>query len=447
MSRIYIKSQNFLEKMRSMEKQEFFILLLSAMLILVIVNAVIAWITTFYTNGSVISVLSFRGYDPSWIPIDVNQNLIGPALGTHYFGDFSQYIGYAKSHLDPYGTVVKLPAAYGPATIDLFKIINFVVGWPKAIFVYLCATAFFIATGLVELLGKKIVSLPFTIIFFASAPLVAAFDRGNLQLLVFIFLINAVIALTTGKDLKAVIFISLASSIKLYCFLLVIVYLLVKKPKYLIYSAAITSLLYIIPFLTLGGSLFENIKMFVSTNLQFGIPGNNSLGGCLATTSFVAIIGKILWLVLGQTSFEKLSTHFPSALLYLPQIFITTIIAFGIYFGRSSRRITLFFVFAAIQLIPNGTYPYTEVNLIIQFSILFCMYSENEFSYIGQTAQQISMIFLTIALAPWTFFIIGSQGAGTPAPWLIGPVFELFTVILVIISMVRKKTYLAKPSL
>src|SRR5580692_431669 len=81
-----------------------------------------AWVLAFYEHVQIISTISFVGTDPSWIPKGTSFT---PALGTHYFGDFEQYMGYAVSKIPPYSQQIVYPAAYGPAAVIMVKILNF----------------------------------------------------------------------------------------------------------------------------------------------------------------------------------------------------------------------------------------------------------------------------------------------------------------------------------
>ena len=133
------------------------------------------------------------------------------------------------------------------------------------------------------------------ILTFLSYPILFTLDRGNLEALVFLFLLLFVNYYQKGDDVKSVIFLSLAIAMKLYPGVFVVLFCADKKYKNIIYTGILVLALSVLSAAVLEGGiqaslqgLQNNLGLFKEAYMRSGagLRFNTSLYGA------ITILGK-----------------------------------------------------------------------------------------------------------------------------------------------------------
>jgi len=409
--------------------------------VLVVFNLGLAWVLEFYFGHAINTDLSFVGNDPSWIPKDT---AFGPALGVHYFGDFEQYMGYARTHLPLYGKSIVYPPAYGPFAVVLVKVLTFLAGWPGAVFLFIGLSLVVIVTGFLRLMGASLASALLTLLLLCSGGMIIALDRGNLQLLVAGAAIWFCIGVVRNRPATVVTALVVAVAIKLYFALLVLVLLRARRWKEAVAAAVASVVVYLLSFLLISGAdVPHSVSTFVRTEGLFASsPRSEFVLGCVSAASAVY---KSLFLAWGPTHFAHFLDTSPSALMQVPGLVMAVACLAVIWFGRRPIELGLVGALAAAQLVPASTYPYLQINLAIELCLVLRVLAQRSPKSGDEVSDPLGgdppvrrWILITcagllaIGCAPWMGMFSGADGATTPVGAYIGPIVGILTVFLLL---------------
>ena len=205
-------------------------------------NFKISAITTIIVVGFFLSI-SFHYYRGTieGMPYPYNTFLFTPA---DRFMDF--FVARYVADLNPYFNSI-VPSAQFPL-VNLFDylITLLPLNVSLQLFIILISIAFFSLTYLILWGGTKMSSrklleiLPIT---FLTYPFLFTIDRGNLEILLFIFLLFFLYFFLRENYALSAIFLSIASAMKIFPMVLLLLYLPKKKYRELILSIGMTALL------------------------------------------------------------------------------------------------------------------------------------------------------------------------------------------------------------
>ena len=436
----------------SATRDDLFLKVAIVLLCLIGLNLAIGWILQFYFKQQVISNISFVGSDPSWIPKGTH---FSPALGVHYFGDFEQYMGYATSSIPPYSSAIGYPAAYGPTAIMLVKLLNSMVGWPGAVFVFLIASLALFLWGLIRLLGSSLSSRLLAILLLFTGGMVVSLDRGNLQILVAALGVWFCVGFLEDRPNILIISLAFAIAIKIYVAVLVLILIKARRWRDIVLLSGLAVALYGISFALLGGNYFRDIGNFFDTNLLFASsPSHGFVLGCVSAASAVY---KSLWLLWGPKHFENFLNNSPSWYVQVPGFIIGCACLIIIWISKYPREIALVAIFALMQLVPASTYPYVEINMVIELCLLLrilgCTSRDTggghpKIKYgsppISRRILMICVILLVVGSAPWLGMFYGNSGARTSIGELLAPIMNIGVVIALLVGLLIGRRHIAR---
>lgn len=238
------------------------------------------------------------------------------------------------------------------------------------------------------------------ILTFLSYPILFTVDRGNLGILVFLFLLLFVNYYQKGDDVKSVIFLSLAIAMKLYPGVFVVLFCADKKYKNIIYTGVLVLALSILSAAVLEGGiqtslqgLQHNLGLFKEFYMHsvMGLHFNTSLYGAITILgekfTFLSIVLKYytvialiafvlvsLFIVLNENEFWKRVSLLVFMMLLLPQVtfdykMIHLYIALMLFLNshNQSKHEILYAILFGLLLIPKD-------YLIIQADISIAVF-------------------------------------------------------------------------
>lgn len=400
---------------------------------LLIFNLVLAWVAQFYLGHAVIGTFSFRAHDPSWLPPGVS---LPPAIGVHYFGDFEQYMGYALSRIPAYSPHMALPPAYGPAAIVLAKVLHGLFGWPASALVFVAGSLTAFTASLVWLLGRSVASLLLAVLVSTSGAAVMALDRGNYELLVAALCVVFCVALLRDRPVVAVLALSGAMSLKGYTAVLLLAFLVYRRWRPVLWTCAVTLVVYLSGFLLLGGGLWASVREFVHTDLLFASsPTKGFMLGCVSAT---AAVYKTLWLFWSSSHFFSFLARSPSWYVQVPGLVALGLCAAVLVLGRRSRELVLVACFALMQLVPDGAYPYAQISLTIELVLVVRLLDQRR-AGLARGILAAAAALLALGAAPWAITLTGPSGNTTPLFAYIGPWANLAALATLLGGLVRAR--------
>ena len=344
-----------------------------AVLVLLGVNLALAWILQYYFNEPINTQVSFIGNDSSWIPIGTH---LGPALGVHYFGDFEIIVGEAADRISPFSPANLVPAGYGPAAMVFVAVLHGIFGWPGSVFVFLVASVLAFLWGLARLLGTSLSARLLAILLLFSAGVLVSLDRGNLQILVAVFCVWFAVGLLENRPFLMIVTLACALAIKFYVVVLILVLVRQKRWRDIGLVTAVTAALYAVGFAYFTGSFFGNIKDFVSSNLTFA--GSGGIGGA-GGQGPAFVLGRVLprppiykplYLFWGGPTFLSIIKHHPSWYVQVPGLVVGCACVIIIWWAKSPLEYALVAGLAIVQLVPAATMPYVEIDMVIELCLL-----------------------------------------------------------------------------
>jgi len=262
------------------------------------------------------------------------------------FNDFFNHF-YTAKHLNPYYPP-NLFTVYFPFTYFCVYLLTFLpakVAFALLFGIFICSFAYYVFRNLPasDYLGRISGVI---ILTFLSYPILFTVDRGNLEILVFLFLLLFVNYYQKGDNVKSVIFLSLAIAMKLYPGVFVVLFCADKKYKNIIYTGVLVLALSVFSAAVLEGGvqaslqgLQNNLGLFKEAYMRsvMGLHFNTSLYGAITILgkkfTFLSIVIKYytvlaliafalisLFIVLKEKEFWKRVSLLVFMMLLLPQV-------------------------------------------------------------------------------------------------------------------------------
>lgn len=433
------------------------------LVVLIGVNFFIALILQTYFNESVLSNMSYIASDPSWVPTDTS---FPAALGQHYFGDFEQYVGYAKSSLPAFTLPDTHTSAYGPLAIVLAKAFNGMFGWPREVFVFLLASTALFFVSLVSIIGRSREKILVALLLLISGPVIVTLDRGNLQILMAGLFGLFCVGILKEHWKLVVICLSMAIAIKAYAALFLLILIKQKRWRDVVLTVGLTFILFVVSFLLIPGSLFTNFRGFLQTNLSFA----GGVGDIANFVSATGLIFKYLLLAWGPTRADIFVNEFPGWAFQIPGLIIACLCIAILWFSKEKKELGLIALLALIQLAPIASGSYLELNIIIELCLLLRLLTGPHFSLAifldsASASQSVgkrqyartrrdrqllstAAFLLAVGVAPWVFrfgslpSLVTTAGKTTSATgaWvIIGPTANVLCLICIALVTSRSR--------
>jgi hypothetical protein len=302
------------------------------------------------------------------------------------FNDFFNHF-YRAKHLNPYYPP-NVFTVYFPFTYFCVYLLTFLpakVAFALLFGIFICSFAYYVFRNLPasDYLGR--ISGVF-ILTFLSYPILFTVDRGNLEILVFLFLLLFVNYYQKGDDVKSVIFLSLAIAMKLYPGVFVVLFYADKKYKNIIYTGILVLALSVLSAAVMEGGiqaslqgLQNNLGLFKEAYMRsvMGLHFNTSLYGAITILgnkfTFLSIVIKYytvialiafalisLFIVLKEKEFWKRVSLLVFMMLLLPQVtfdykMIHLYIALMLFLNshKQSQHDMLYAILFGLILIPK----------------------------------------------------------------------------------------------
>jgi len=202
------------------------------------------------------------------------------------FNDFFN-IYRATEHLNPYSNPLccYFPFTYMP--VYLLTLIPEKLALAILVGIFICSVYYIVyrSNSRADKYLKNLCAFSFT---FMSYPVLFTIDRGNLEIIVFLFLAIFFYYYQAGDDKKSVFFLALASAMKLYPGIFVVLFLADRKYKSAAYTVVIAIVVSLVSASILSGGIFgslqglqQNLAYFKQTYFfsGAGVQHNNSIYG------------------------------------------------------------------------------------------------------------------------------------------------------------------------
>ncbi|MDP1573504.1 MAG: glycosyltransferase family 87 protein [Coxiellaceae bacterium] len=240
------------------------------------------------------------------------------------------------------------------------------------------------------------------VLIFFSFPFLYAFDRGNIEILVFIFLSCSLFLININKCKLSVLFLVLASGMKLYPAIFAILYL--KKKKYLSFFLFVFLLILFLfmSSLSLHGGFYENLKALSGTTSDIS-KYSFMMGGIRQSASIMSVI-KAFYVAANPTltyiQFQSFLAHFSKIYFLLSILFLTLTLFFILKEKNLSfwKEVTLLSLL--IILLPPVSFDYKFIHFF--FPLALFLQSKRAG---GQNFNKLYLFYFAILFIPKNYYL------------------------------------------
>ena len=307
------------------------------------------------------------------------------------FNDFFNHF-YRAEHLNPYYPP-NLFTVYFPFTYICVYLLTFLpakVAFALLFGIFICSFAFYVFRNLPasNYCGKIFGVIVLT---FLSYPILFTLDRGNLEALVFLFLLLFVNYYQKGDDVKSVIFLSLAIAMKLYPGVFVVLFCADKKYKNIIYTGILVLALSVLSAAVMEGGiqtslqgLQNNLGLFKEAYMRsvMGLHFNTSLYGA------ITILGK-------KFTFLSIVIKYYTVLALIAFVLVSLFIVLAE--KEFWRRVSL--LFFMMLLLPQVTFDYKMIHLYLALMLFLNSQKQSQYDIVYT-------ILFGLLLIPKDYFLI-----------------------------------------
>lgn len=351
------------------------------------------------------------------------------------FNDFVNMIITCKD-LDPYNFSNYLPSVYFPVAnlfyFGFYAICNFNLNLSIIVYIVSFLILSFILIDKFLEDDSKIKGYIFCAILF-SYPILFSLDRLNLEMVLFLFLGGFIYSFKEGKNMLAVILLSLAICMKLYPILFLILFLKNKNYK-AIFGSFLACILFSVFSLILfkGGGILNIQKLYFNINNfnqiysgPAGIQHNLSIYGVIKIFlfSFLKFILKFSNHLIISSTNQMLSVPY---LIFV--FFYFSLISLYIFFIEKTLWKLVFLVTSLFVLLPYVSFDYKLLHLIVPMLLFLQNFSKEKFAVIY------SVLFALIMIPNSYFYIIWDVSIGV----LINP----FIIIVISVFIILENKYI-----
>jgi hypothetical protein len=336
----------------------------------------------------------------SWIATQVPQ-----------FSDFTQVVEIFKS-LNPYGVQA---GNYPPVGFWLAAPFSWMSQY-AGLFVFLATCVGFMlwwisrsfTSGLSQVERVSVIA-----IVFLSLPVSFAFDRANLDLLIFIMVVVATAAFQQKRNGLAAVWFGLASAAKIFPGLYLLLFLRMRK-KYLALAIAVAICTTVLAMLGFDGSLRQNFQHLPSA-LFASNPGG-TVGSTYDNNSLVGAAQGFGLAIYGLSGMETVWQAIHPFVIYLE---VTGFSFLTWYLWRKEQSLwrSTTLVTAAFLLLPTVSYYYELIFILIPLALFV------REATVNARTLRIACLF-GLVLAPKAFFYIANSQVDfsvlLTAPLLVG---------------------------
>ena len=383
------------------------------------------------------SYLGFKASEAiSTISGDSWCNPLNEGFGNHCFSDFYQVLNLTKLNNPWFST----QNAYPPAALMVFKFFSFLHdNFPNSRFALLAYFVFCITLLIIpiqSMLKHKQVNhfhkVIIFIIIFTMSPLIMAFDRGNIIIILIPMMFMFTISYFEGNSHRMYIFGVLMFLLKPQIFLLGILFIKKNQIFNLMKWTVFTSVSFLLSFLFFPRNLLQNINSYfgVISNYQ-SYTNAGSLNPVNISISNTILVLKRILLTLFPSSFGGDPfgkwNYYPVYINFI----ILVLSSFFIYFSKN-LILNIFIAICNVILLPNVSFAYYLCLLIPIFVILFIemlsLNSNSKFIEFEDKESQNDFYFInnTIIFRILSRVIICTLFVNWAVPWSIIPNFNSY---------------------
>lgn len=284
-----------------------------------------------------------------------------------------------NSNLNPYFNPI-IPSAQYPL-VNVFGYL-FSLLPPKAsflLFMTLISAAYIYLSYLIlwgwGKLPRRLLPLIIPILVL-TYPFLFTLDRGNIEILLFVFLLFFLLFFIQKKYVLSAIFLSFAIALKVYPAVFLVLYVPEKKYRALVLSIGVTALLTLGSLALFSGGFLANVQFlihasnFSNGNLVFFLGSANMVQRGVSLFTFF----KILFLETGWIAHINMP-HFLSAYIKVAALSFVPLAAYIVWVEKTLWRRVALLVFAML-LLPHVSADYKLIHLYLPL-FLFILADEH----------------------------------------------------------------------
>jgi hypothetical protein len=389
--------------MKKIKNQLHVDLILSIQVILTSIVFVSIWMLQYFRqdgNANMVGRLSFKSEDPPWMPPGQNSQAL---IGFHHFGDWTLNVGWAM-HENCYN-LANLSCQQPPLgnwILRLFGVLNSNYGYAYIAWTLIAVLLY------VKLIRQSMskygllqkVTFFFFMIVFTSGNIISL-DRGSLHFMAFALLGMAIMYKEHDKKMSAIIFLTLAVSLKPQLFLATIYLLKDRKIRNFLWAISIPITVNFILIFTFPGNFISNIKGYLQASGGY-VSSRESFGNIMNSVSLVGITSRVYEFLNGWDTFALLSKY--STKLFLPGLIYLLLICFVVVTPNFSDRTKLISVLSTISLVipASGGYLLGWGAVLL---ISMCL-NENLFEFKKYKSEKFFFLILVLLITTPGFILI-----------------------------------------
>lgn len=304
--------------------------------------------------------------DPTWMP--PGQQSI-PILGSHHFGDWQIFIGWAKSE-NPY---LLTPLAFNGLPVLYWLLVplsslnlglTFAIMWGLTITVF--SICFYFGLRYLPIQNRLIISF---LLLFLSTGMIWSFTRGSMQGLAIGTTTISIYLYSKNKYLYSGILFAVACSIKPYLLLFLLWPILDKKFKQIGIFVICFGIVSLLGFYLMDGGFFDTFVGWLTGNSHY-----SSKDGAYLMTKGVGLFSLLLYLIgiyNGASEVSSFIGEAPTWVFVLPGAFWILGILYLYLLEKTPKWIILIFLLAASQLVMPASQIYTMAFATFAVLIFF----------------------------------------------------------------------------
>jgi hypothetical protein len=305
-------------------------------------------------NSNMLGRISFRSEDPPWMPPGQNSQAL---IGFHHFGDWALNVGWAM-HENCYN-LANLSCQQPPLgnwILRIFGVVNTNYGYAYVAWILIAVLLYakLISKSMAKFSILQKVIFFFFMTVFTSGNIISL-DRGSLHFMAFALLGLTIMYYMNGEKLSAIVFLTLAVSLKPQLFLATIYLLKDRKIKDFLWSIFIPIISNFILIFTFPGNFISNINGYLQASNGY-VSSKESFGNMMNSVSLVGIVSRVYEFLHGWDTFELLSKY--STKLFLPGLLYLALICLAVLSPNISDRTKLVSVLSTINLVIPSSGPY-----------------------------------------------------------------------------------------
>jgi hypothetical protein len=415
--------------------------LLATVTVALAVSLVWLWIEVFYRGVSANVQLSFKAWDPLYMPPDPTST---PVIGRHHFGDFQLQLTYARqlrNSISPYFNPI-LPEQYPPISQLLFVPLSYLSLRTSSVIYFALSIAVFIVPLWLLLAPRRV---EYGIIFLMpvavlSTGFISSLDRGNNVIIALGLIAWALWCWRHERWAWCGVLIVAAIGLKAYPAALLIVPLALRRYRFTLAVAASAAAVNLLAVAFYAGGFWRNLRAVIDV-LALSPPISADPLNQLYSWSLYSVIPKTAGLLFGPTAADRLLAP-ASIITWLPSIAYVCGLFFVIRRGRVPQWCWGPLALASTQVLVPVSYGYTSVWAAVG-AVWFARGSvvhagiedRSSTDKTGFVMLRILLLLaLTVTLTPSVFTISGTGGFETAVAAYLSPLLLALTMGVAVVQ-------------